>query len=90
MKKQEISKEGEMQLLAIFRKLDEKNMAEVIDYSEFIFDKQRRQLNNEELVFMGFYRELTAKNKKLVNKYCVDINIKQKEARKNNCIKGHF
>lgn len=82
-----ISKEGEIKLLALFRKLDEKNTEDVIDYIEFRFDKQRRELNNDELVFMESYRELTAKNKKLVNKYCADINTNQKKFNKKiNCI----
>ncbi|EMZ37089.1 hypothetical protein [Escherichia coli] len=84
-----VSKEGEIKLLALFRRLDEKNTEDVIDYIEFRFDKQRRELNNDELVFMESYRELTAKNKKMVNKYCADMNIKQKSSRK-KCIKGCF
>lgn len=89
-KRPAIIKEQEIKLLALFRKLDEKNTEDVIDYIEFRFDKQRRELNNDELVFMESYRELTAKNKKMVNKYCTDMNIKQKSARKNNSIKGCF
>lgn len=80
----------EKELLCAYRQLGDADREEIIDYCTVKVNRKKERLSEKEMLLMQQYRELTEQNKKLVDKYCMEIGAGQRERRKGNCIKGRF